>query len=57
MYHFYHFKIRVGGELSRIVTQGKGFAVQTSRGDVCVFRSLALAQQSARLVACYGLLG
>ena len=53
----YRIKIKVAGKLGELLTEGKGYVVHTSRGDVCVLRSLAYAQYLARVLAGYGLLG
>jgi len=53
----YVVKIRVSGRLSEILTQGRGRFVRTAQGDICVFRSLTVATEVAKLLAGYGLLG
>ena len=53
----YRVKIKLAGRLSELLTDGKGYVVHTSQGDVCVLRSLAYAQYLARVLAGYGLLG
>ena len=53
----YRIKIRISGRLSEILTNDCGRFVRTPKGDICVFRSLALTQEVAKLLARYGLLG
>jgi hypothetical protein len=53
----YCIRVRRTGKLSELLTQGKGYVVHTSQGDVCVFRSIAYAQYVAAILASYGLLG
>ena len=53
----YVVKVRVSGRLSEILTQGCGRFVRTPQGDICVFRSLTVATEVAKLLAGYGLLG
>jgi len=53
----YRVKIRVSGKLSEILTNDCGRFVRTPKGDICVFPSLAVAEEAAKLLARYGLLG
>ena len=53
----YVVKVRVSGRLSEILTQGCGRFVRTAQGDICLFRSLTVATEVAKLLAGYGLLG
>jgi hypothetical protein len=53
----YPIKIRISGRLSEMLTRGCGRFVRTPKGDICVFRSLTVAEEAARLLAKYGLLG
>jgi hypothetical protein len=53
----YRIKIRVSGKLSEMLTSGCGRFVRTSKGDICVFRSLTVAEEAAKFLARYGLLG
>jgi hypothetical protein len=53
----YPIRIRVSGKLSEMLTNGLGRVVRTAQGDLCLFRSLIVAQQVARFLARYGLLG
>ena len=53
----YRIKIRISGKLSEILIRGCGRVVRTSKGDICVFRSLTIAEEAAKLLAKYDLLG
>jgi len=53
----YRIKVRISGKLSEILTSGCGRFVRTPKGDICVFYSLTVAEQAAKLLATYGLLG
>ena len=53
----YVVKVRISGRLSEILTQDCGRFVRTPKGDVCLFRSLMVASEVAKLLAGYGLLG
>ena len=53
----YRIKIRVSGRLGEILTRGCGRFVRTPKGDICVFRSLTVAEEVAKLLSRYGLLG
>jgi hypothetical protein len=53
----YRIKIKVSGRLSEILTNGCGRFVRTPKGDICSFRSLTVAEEVAKLLAKYGLLG
>jgi hypothetical protein len=53
----YRVKIRVSGKLSEILTNSCGRFVRTPKGDICVFRSLAVVEEAAQLLARYGVLG
>ena len=53
----YRIKIKISGRLSEILTSGRGRFVRTPKGDICVFRSLTFAEEAAKLLATYGLLG
>ena len=53
----YRIKIRISGKLSEILTRGCGRVVRTSKGDICVFRSLTIAEEAAKFLAKYDLLG
>jgi hypothetical protein len=52
----YRIKIRISGRLSEMLTNGCGRVVRTPKGDICVFRSLTVAEEVAKLLARYGLL-
>jgi len=53
----YCVKIRVSGKLSEVLMHGYGRFVRTPKGDICLFRSLTVAEEVAKLLAKYGLLG
>ena len=53
----YLVKIKISGKLSEILTRGCGRVVRTINGDVCAFRSLTAAQDAAKFLFRYGLLG
>ena len=53
----YVVKVTVSGRLSEILTRGCGRFVRTAQGDICLFRSLTVATEVAKLLAGYGLLG
>jgi hypothetical protein len=53
----YRIRIRVSGRLSEILTSGSGRFVRTPKGDILTFRSLTLAEEAAKLLTRYGLLG
>jgi hypothetical protein len=53
----YVVKVKISGRLSEILTQGCGRFVRAPQGDVCLFRSLTVASEVAKLLAGYGLLG
>jgi len=53
----YRIKIRVSGKLSEMLTRGCGRFVRTPKGDICIFRSLTVAEGVAKLLASYDLLG
>jgi hypothetical protein len=41
----YGIKVRVLGKLSEMLVSGYGRVVRTPKGDICVFRSLAVAEE------------
>jgi hypothetical protein len=49
-------KIRMSGRLSEILTSGCERIVRTPKSDICVFRSLTVAEEVAKLLARYSLL-
>jgi hypothetical protein len=53
----YRVKVKISGRLSEILTSGSGRVVRTPKGDICVFHSLTVAEEVAKLLARYGLLG
>ena len=53
----YRIKIRITGRLSEMLTRDCGRFVRTPKADICVFRSLAVAEEAAKFLARYGLLG
>jgi hypothetical protein len=53
----YFVKIRVSGRLSEMLMRDCGGFVRTPKGDICTFRSVTVAEQVAKLLAKYGLLG
>ena len=53
----YRIKVRISGRLSEILTSGCGRFVRTPKGDILTFRSLTVAEEVAKLLARYGLLG
>jgi hypothetical protein len=53
----YRIRIRTSGRLSEMLTSGCGRFVRTPKGDICVFRSLTVAVETATFLARYCLFG